>query len=218
MKRTFFTGLIIFLPVAITFFLVRFVLDILTEPFIGIFEDLLNSHNYNSDLFLFLSRVLIIFLLFTFILLLGALARKFFFSYFVKLMNRLFAKIPIVKSIYRLTKEVVENLFKLDQTPFKKTVLMSFPHQKAKVLAFFTGRAPEVAEKITGTPLHSIFIPTAPHPISGFVLLVEENDFKEVDISTEDVFKFLVSCGAYEREKPPHSDLLPGDLGPSKTE
>lgn len=218
MKRTFFTGLMIFLPVAITFFIVRFVLDLLTEPFIGVFEDLLNSHNYHSDLLLFLSRVLILLLLFFFLLLLGYLARKFFFTYSLKIMHRLFEKIPVVKSIYRLVKEVIETLLKPNEKPFKKTVVVSFPHVGAKVLAFLTGRPPKIAEESVGMELHSIFVPTAPHPISGFVLLVKETDFKEVDISTEDVFKFLISCGMYEREKPDDSDVLPSETEPGKTQ
>ncbi|MBP9841836.1 MAG: DUF502 domain-containing protein [Simkaniaceae bacterium] len=217
MKRAFFTGLVIFLPIAITFFVVRFFLDLLTEPFIGIFEDVLNNYNHQSALLLFFARLFIILLLFLFTLLLGAIARKFFFNYFMKLMNRLVTKIPIVKSIYRLTKEVVENLFKVDETPFKKTVLISFPYLGAKVVAFFTGRSPKAVEDVTKEPLYSVFIPTAPHPISGFVLLVRDTDFKEVDISTEDVFKFLISCGTYEPEKSSDSHVLPGQTEPGKT-
>jgi uncharacterized membrane protein len=217
MKRAFFTGLIIFLPIAITFFIIRFFLDLLTEPFIGIFQGVLNNHSNHPGPYLVLARLIIVALLFFFTLILGYFTQKFFFDYLVKLMHRSLEKIPFIKLIYKLTQEVVKSLFNLDKPPFKKTVLLNFPHLKAKVIALLTGEAPKAAQKITTTPLYAIFVPTAPHPISGFVLLVKEEDFKEVDISTEDVFKFLISCGMYEPEKSPHSDLLPGQEKPGKT-
>lgn len=202
MRKYFFTGLIIFLPIVLTLLIVIFVFDILTNPFIGVIDYFLGQFSvdpsHHATIF-FLSRIIVLICLVLFIFLLGFIAQMFLTRWFLSLMDRLFRKIPIIKSIYRISVEITNSFFQTTEKPFKKTVLMKFPHQKAHAYAFLTGKAPkEIQEKESSEEeMKTVFLPTAPHPISGFMLIVQESLLTDVDISVEDIFKTLVSCGLY---------------------
>jgi len=205
MKKYFLTGLVTLLPLAVTLLLFYFFIDLLTRPFVGLIEDLLTHYKdylghlvNHRELLLWLSRFVALILLFLTIFLLGFLVRKLFLHYFVDLAHRIFQKIPLVRTIYKTTKQVAEIALADDQKFFKKSVLLNFPHDQTRAMGFQTSEAPESVKKaLSDEDWHSVFIPTSPHPISGFLILASSRDVREIDVSTEDVFKFLVSCGVY---------------------
>lgn len=206
MKKTFLTGLIILSPIAITILLIRFCLDILTEPFIGFFQDLLPHTATKNGFLLFLSRVAIIVCLFLVTLFLGYLGRAFAFKWFLGKMDKLMNRIPLIKGIYSVSREVALNFFQTDKKPFKGSIVLPFPHERTRALGFLTGDAPEAAQKHSEEKLASVFVPTAPHPVSGFVVMVAENEFYPAEMTTEEVFKFLISCGLYEQGQEQHDE------------
>lgn len=203
MKKTFLAGLATLLPIVVTIFVVLFIVDFLTAPFVGIVEDLISEHGTtelgerHKYLLLFLSRLIVLVFIFFLILFLGLLGRKIAFSWLVNLTHRIFYKIPIIKTIYRITREVSNNVFSEKKSKiFKGTVAVPFPHEKTHALGLLSGDPPfEVSEKKGN--LQSVFIPTAPHPISGFLVMYNKGEIKETMIETEDLFKFLLSCGIY---------------------
>ncbi|MCB1082408.1 MAG: DUF502 domain-containing protein [Chlamydiia bacterium] len=202
MKRTFLTGLAILLPIAVTFFIVAFVVDFLTDPFVGLIEDFITKQETtelaaHKTLLLIVSRLIVLILFFVLVLILGFLGRKFFFSWLVNLTHRIMEKIPIIKTIYRITREISTNIFsEKKKNLFKGTVQVPFPHEKSKALGLLSGSPPgEVEQKKGG--LQTVFVPTSPHPISGFLMMYDEKEIAQTEIPTEDLFKFLLSCGAY---------------------
>lgn len=210
MKKTIFAGLITLLPFAVTFFLVFFLLDILTAPFVGGMEDLLVFLGVKREIFaehgtlmLFASRIIVLVALFLLTLILGVLGRRYLFKLALKFTHKLFSRVPFVRSIYKVTKDITKNFFSENTKPFKETVVIPFPHENTHTLGFWTGRPPPEMQKGVEDPLKTIFIPTSPHPISGYVVMYSEKDVKTVDISTEDVFKILVSCGLYDPDQTP---------------
>ncbi|MCH9613885.1 MAG: hypothetical protein SP1CHLAM54_08940 [Chlamydiia bacterium] len=201
MKKTFLTGLIILSPIAITVLIIRFCLDILTEPFIGMFQDLLPSTSPKNGFLLLMSRLAIIIGLFFFTLLLGYLGRAFIVKWFLGKMDKLMNRIPLIKGIYSISREVASNFFQTDKKPFKGSIVLPFPHKDTKALGFLTGEVPAAVQSHSEEKLSSVFVPTAPHPVSGFVVMVADKEFYPADMTTEEVFKFLISCGLYEKEK-----------------
>ena len=213
-KKYIFAGLVILLPIAITVAIIVFVLDMLTNPFAGAVEELLKSISQNvinidahKHILVFLSRIIVFCCLFLLVILLGFLGRRFFFRFLLKQMHTIFSKIPFVKSIYRITRDVVKNFFNENKKPFKESVIVPFPDDGMHVLGFNTGTPPPEITSIN-EDLQSIFIPTAPHPISGYVVIYSKKDIKTIDIKTEDVFKLLISCGLYEPKKANKNDDL----------
>ena len=204
MKRYILTGIIILLPIAITIWIAKVVFESLTEPFIGLIQYVLEQMGYAATThsgILFFGRIIMLFLIFFAIFLLGYVAQRLFFNWIISLTNRLFLRIPVIKSIYKITQEIIKSLINPGAKLFKKTVALEFPSKDSKALGFVTGDAPPSVDKagqaIDEQKLKSVFLPTAPHPISGFLLISSEDRLTDVDISIEDVFKVLVSCGAY---------------------
>lgn len=219
MKKYFLTGLVIFAPIALTVMVAMYLFDLLTAPFIGMIEGLLKMVEgptkegifLHEGLILFLSRVVALIVLFFFIILLGYLGHKFFFDTLLRLTNSLFLKIPFIKGVYRISKDVTKAFFTQTGKTFKSTVLIPFPHKDTHALGFVTGDVPEPIKKLLKDADTAVFVPTAPHPLSGFILMTKREDFQEVDITTEEAFKFLVSCGVSQPGEP-----VPGQNHPER--
>lgn len=202
MKKYFITGLIILLPAALTLMIIIFLFDFFTAPFLYPVSTLLSSlqnefqFHIPSALTLLLSRFLALVLLFCFILLLGAVARWFFIKNLLNWTNLIFSRIPLIKTVYKVSRDIFSAIFSKDgKKAFKRPVIVPFPSFPSYSLGFEAGEvANEIQEKIK-EPLVSVFVPTVPHPISGFLFLVEENKKKNIQMTNEEALKFLVSCG-----------------------
>ncbi len=217
MKKYFFTGFITLLPIALTLIIAVWLFDLFTTPLVGIMEALIRAYEKkwslslenHASLVVFLSRVLAFILLLILIFLLGVLGRKFLIDFFLRLTDRLFSHIPLVRTIYRLSNEITKAVFSENKKTFKETVLVPFPHNQAHAIGFLTGESPSVFKEKTQTDF-AIFVPTAPHPMSGFVLLTPKKIVIPVDVSVEDAFKFIISCGViHPGEQPGASDTPP---------
>lgn len=209
MKKYFFTGFITLLPLALTFLVANWLFGLFAAPLVGITKMIVLklglSLEHHQALVLFLSRVLALIFLFVLILFLGFCGQKFLINIFMKIPERLFAHIPLVRSIFRLSKDITKAVFSDTKKTFRETVLLPFPHDEALAVGFVTGDTPDSLKnaELPQTDL-VIFVPTAPHPMSGYVLLVPKKIARSVDVSVEDAFKFLISCGAlHPGESPP---------------
>ncbi|MCB1084747.1 MAG: DUF502 domain-containing protein, partial [Chlamydiia bacterium] len=142
-------------------------------------------------------RLIVLILLCALIFILGLLGRKIFFSWIFKLTHKVFNRIPIIKTIYRVTTEISKNVFsEKKKRLFQGTVAAPFPRDNTLALGLLLGDPPfEVVAKKKN--LQSVFIPTSPHPISGFLVMYQESELHQMPIETEDLFKFLISCGLY---------------------
>lgn len=202
MKKYFLTGLVILLPVALTVMIILFLFDLFTDPFVHLVNSLLTgfeiSYNFTlpQGLALFISRIFALILLCIFILILGALARWFLTKKFLELGGKILSRIPVIKTIYTVSKDIFIALFSDDEKKaFKYPVFFPFPRRPSFSLGFKAGDiAPEIAAKVQ-TPLVAVFMPTAPHPLSGFLFLCPEEDIYKFEMSNEEAVKFLVSCG-----------------------
>jgi uncharacterized membrane protein len=122
----------------------------------------------------------------------------------VELTHRLFSKIPVVKTVYTVSRDLFAALFSEDgNKAFKEPVTVPFPFPPYLAVGFHAGEtAPEIKDKLK-EPVIPVFTPTAPHPISGFLLFVPKELVKPLDMSNEEVIKFLVSCGMLHPQTPP---------------
>ena len=202
MRKAFITGLIILLPVALTLMIIFFLFDFFTGPFVPIVSALLSQieaklhFTLPPGLDLFISRLFALILLSIFILLLGAAARWFLIRKFLHGTHLLISRIPLIKSVYKVSREVFHALFSGEgKKAFKDPVIFPFPSPPAYAVGFHVGEVAQECQEKVDTPLISVFMPTAPHPISGFLFLVPERDVRKIEMMNEEVFKFLVSCG-----------------------
>lgn len=200
------TGLVILLPFTLSLLIFIWLIEILTAPFMPIAKALLLYtgflHDKTALSTIFLSRILVILFLLTATFLVGFLARRLIIAYLISLSNRLFLRIPGFRTIYCFCQNITKAAFNTSAPPFKSSVLISFPHKDSLALGLVTGSIPEALKKHIGELEIAVFVPTAPHPISGFILMTSKKCVCPVDMTTEEVFKFIISCGIIPPE--PH--------------
>lgn len=204
MRKHLITGLVILLPVALTLMVIAFLFDLFTEPFVHLVGPLVEMIPYNlpPNFTLFLSRLLSLILLCLFIFLLGVVTQLFIVKTLIGWANRVLFKIPLIKTVYKVSRDIFAALFSTDgKKAFKRPVMLPFPGKPNYCLGFEAGEVAKECQEKVDTPLISIFAPTAPHPISGFLFLAPESDVRSIDMTNEEVFKFLVSCGMVVPEK-----------------
>jgi uncharacterized membrane protein len=125
----------------------------------------------------------------------GVLARNIIGRRLVHWWDRLMHQIPFVRSIYAAVKQVSDTLLKESGKSFRKVVLVEFPQQGQWTLAFIVGEPEgQIAAELGGS-LITVYVPTAPNPTSGYVLMMPVDRVREVDISVDDALKFHVSLG-----------------------
>ena len=207
MKKYFITGLVILLPLAVTVAIVVFTVNFLTKPFIGLVSDFLKDFNLVNKGFLFLSReqvvlygskLLILLCLFLFTLLLGLIARWFFFKALLNLSDKILHKIPLVNKVYKTTQEIIKTIFVTDKSSFKQVVMVPFPKEGSYVMGLVSRESPQVCCEKTGSQLYSVLVPTTPNPTTGFLLMYKKEDM--IFLKPEHAIKYIVSCGVITPE------------------
>ena len=205
MKKYLLAGLLVWLPLAITIWVLHSVLGLLD----GVFGVVLSATQavlpegarVSIDV---LRRIpgLSVIVMVAGLLLTGIFAANIFGQWWLTQGSRLLNKIPIVKSIYSSVKQVSDTLFSSSGNAFREAVLVEYPRQGSWTIAFVTGKpSGEAAEHLTGDYL-SLYVPTTPNPTSGFFLMVPRADVKGLNMSVDEALKYVISMGVVA---PPNS-------------
>lgn len=203
MKKYFFTGLAILLPVTLTIVVVSFIINLLTKPFLDLSHTILQHFFQIKKGFLFfsteqletiLSQLFILVVLVGGTILLGIAARWVFFHYLIQFWEYIIHKIPLVGTIYRTFKDVITTIFGDKTTAFKQVVLVRFPTENTYAIGLVTRDGLPEFEKL-GPDLMVVFVPTTPNPTSGFLTVYHKDQVTFLDMKVEDAFKYIISCG-----------------------
>ncbi|NGX42576.1 MAG: hypothetical protein K940chlam7_00856 [Chlamydiae bacterium] len=203
-KKYFFTGLALLLPVVITVLIINFFINLLTKPFQNVVEDILSYYGLLEKPILFFSatqvlhltsKLLIIVTLIFITVFVGLLTRMMITRYFIHLGDYIIDKIPFINKIYKATQEVIKTLFSDEKQAFSQVVLVPFPHNKAYSLGMITREdIPETSDR-EHQGLVSVFVPATPNPTMGYILLFKRNQLVFLDMKVEDALKTIISCG-----------------------
>lgn len=203
LKKQLLAGLLILLPVVLTILIINFLFEFFTAPILTPAETFVFSIQKRFDLVLplgfaiFLARLVALLAIVLLVFILGIFARHFLLKRILQWGNQLLCRVPIIRGIYKILRDVFSALFSQDgrKQVFKEPVLVPFPDRSSYSLGFCTGDAPDECQKKAKDLLVSVFAPTAPHPISGFLFLVPKKEVRSIEITSEDAIKFIVSCG-----------------------
>jgi uncharacterized membrane protein len=204
MKKHFITGLVILLPLVVTIAVVIFLVNFLTQPFMGIVCAVLGELNIINQGFLFLSpeqllrygsKIIILILLFLLTVGLGVIARWFLINILFRLGDRILHRIPIINTVYKTTQDIIKTLFVSDKNTFKQVVMVPFPRADVYVLGLIARESPKICSQAAGNDLISVFVPTTPNPTTGFLLMFKSSDLILIDMRPEDAIKYIISCG-----------------------
>ena len=191
LRNIFITGLLITLPIVLTWFILQFLfknLDALSPVFTNVLIQLGAPfpEGYRIPFLGVLMTLLII-------LTVGWLTTSFFGKKIFKIGETLVEKIPFVRRIYTGSKQVVISIAQADTSAFRKVVLLEFPRRGLLAIGFVTGESRGEVQRLTQENMFNVFVPTMPNPTSGFLIFAPSNELTEVSMSIEEGIKYVVS-------------------------
>jgi uncharacterized membrane protein len=181
MKKYLFTGLLVWVPLGITIWVLNLTIGIMDQSLL-----LLPPTWRIHGLGVILTAAIVVFT--------GLLARNVFGQRLLDMWNELLQRIPVVNSIYNSVKQVSDTLLSESGNGFGKVLLVRYPHPQAWSLAFQTTVPGEVSRVMDDEHV-AVFIPTTPSPVNGFYFFVRKADTIELDIKVDVAFKSIISMG-----------------------
>ena len=192
LRKSFFTGLLVVIPIGATIYILIFLIEIL--------NDLLP--------FSFLPYGTGIVLTIILITLVGFMTTNFIGKRLIEGGEQVIFRIPLVKNVYAAVKQISDAMLSSPGKKYRRVVLIEYPRKGIYTLAFVTGIAKGEIQNKTTSNVINLFVPTTPNPTSGFYLMVPENDVIDLDISVEDAFKLLISGGMVSSENNRSEDFF----------
>jgi uncharacterized membrane protein len=192
-KKYLIAGLLTWMPLAITIWVMLWVVGLMDGMFNGVlnlFGTLVPGLAQLKDI-----PGLGVLVTLAAMLLTGMFVTNIFGQWWVQQWDRLLNRIPIVKSIYSSVKQVSDTLFSSSGNAFREAVLVQYPREGSWTIAFVTGRpSGEVAAHLVGEHV-SLYVPTTPNPTSGFFLMMPKSSIKPLDMSVDAALKYIISMG-----------------------
>jgi uncharacterized membrane protein len=189
-KKYLITGLLIWIPLVITLWVLKLIVDALDQSL------LLMPDDWRTEAWLGvhvpgLGAILTI----AIVLLTGVLAGNFFGAQLVQLWNDVLHRIPVVNSIYSSVKQISDTLFSSSGQAFRKALLVEWPHAGMWTIGFLTGTpGGDVARHVPADCI-SVYVPTTPNPTGGYFVIVPRAKVVELDMTVDQALKYIISMG-----------------------
>jgi uncharacterized membrane protein len=189
-KKYLITGLLIWIPLVITIWVLKVIFDALDQsllllPLAFQTENWLGVHIPGLGAIL---TILIVFLT-------GLFATNFFGAQLVEIWHDILQRIPVVNSIYSSVKQISDTLFSSSGQAFRKALLVQWPHPGMWTIAFLTGTPGGDVVNHLPADCVSVYVPTTPNPTGGYFVIVQRKDVIELDMTVDQALKYIISMG-----------------------
>ena len=190
MKKYFITGLLIWIPLVITLWVLKVIFDALDQSLLLLplqfrTESWLGVHIPGLGAVL---TILVVFLT-------GVFATNFFGAQLVAIWHDVLHRIPVVNSIYSSVKQISDTLFSSTGQAFRKALLVQWPREGMWTIAFLTCRPGGDVVKHLPADCVSVYVPTTPNPTGGYFVIVQRKDVIELDMTVDQALKYVISMG-----------------------
>ena len=186
LRNYFFTGIIVLVPIGFTLYLSKFLINLLAN----LVPSGLNPNTYLPYPIPGIEIILTVF----FITFVGGLSLSFLGKKFLQIIDDLFKKIPILRTIYSAIGQMTDSFRNQDGNK-KSVVLLEYHRKGSWAVGFATKENTGEIKSKTKINLVNVFVPTTPNPTSGFLLMIPKEDLIYLDMSFEEASKFIVSAG-----------------------
>ena len=190
MRRYLIAGLLVWVPLGITIYILHFLLTSLDQILLVLPESLQPRALFGFDI-----PGLGVVVAFLILLATGVVAANFFGARLIRAWEAVLGRIPFVKSIYSSVKQVSDTLLSDKGQAFRKALLVEFPRPGSWTIAFQTGApAAAVAPYLSGEHV-SVYVPTTPNPTGGYFLMLPREQVRELDMTVDEALKYIISMG-----------------------
>jgi uncharacterized membrane protein len=195
-KKYLITGLLIWIPLVITLWVLKLVVDVLDQSLL-LLPVAWQPHNWLGVRIPGLGAILTVFIVFV----TGVFATNFFGAQLVELWHGILHRIPVVNSIYSSVKQISDTLFSSSGQAFRKALLVQWPREGMWTIAFLTGTpGGGVANHVPADSI-AVYVPTTPNPTGGYFVIVAREDVIELDMSVDQALKYIISMGVVPPQK-----------------
>ena len=186
LRNYFFTGVIVLIPIGFTLYLSKFLINFSTR----LVPSGLNPNTYLPYAIPGIEIILTL----IFITIIGGLSLSFIGKKFLEIIDDLFKRIPILRTIYSAIGQMTDS-FRNQNSNKKSVVLVEYPRKGSWAVGFATKENTSEISRKTQKKLINVFVPTTPNPTSGFLLMIPKEDLIYLDFTFEEASKFIVSAG-----------------------
>ncbi len=198
-KRYMLTGLMVWLPLAITIWVLSWLVNsldgIVATVLSGLTAVMPASMAPTFDLLRSIPGLGVL-LVASFMFVTGAMVSNVAGRWGLKQWDRMITHIPIVKSIYNSVKKVSDTLFSSNGNAFRTALLIQYPRAGSWTIAFQTGTPNGEVSTHLGADFVSVYVPTTPNPTSGFFLILPRADVIELSMSVDQALTYVISMGS----------------------
>ncbi len=210
LRNTFIAGLLVLIPTAITIYAFYFVFsklnNLLTLPRLTKIVSLFGVDLPASFDIPFLSVIATIILIF----LVGLLTTSYVGKKIIQSLEKALDRVPLFRTIYQATKNIMEAIANPDKNAFRQVVLLEYPRKGIYAVGFITSDTPRGIDELDEKDhLVNVFVPTAPNPTSGFLVILPKKELVALDLSIEEGFRLIISAGTIS---PKNINIMPKRL------
>jgi uncharacterized membrane protein len=189
------TGLVVWLPILATFLVVKFIVNLLNQSIALLPMAYQPQQLFGVNIPGFGVLISLMLLLLT-----GIIATNFLGQHFMKFGESLLDRIPLVRTVYNSTKQVINAILASNSKAFRKVVLVEYPRKGIWSIAFQTSDSGFVENPQVDDSMITVFIPTTPNPTSGFLMMVMKSEVQEISMTPDEALKCVISLGIMTRK------------------
>ena len=201
--RTYFlTGIVVSAPVGITIWLIWLFVAFVDRTVVPLIPE---SYNPSDVLGVSVPGIGVVVVLLV-VTMIGFLVTNFLGRYMVKIGENMVSRVPVVRTIYGVLKQIFDAVLAQSEGAFREVVLIEYPRKGIWVIGFITSSTQGEVQRVTPDDMVNVFLPTTPNPTSGFLLFVPRKDCITLHMTVEEGVKLVISGGIVS---PPDIDRRP---------
>ena len=212
LRARFVAGMLIALPIVATFIILEFLINLIDSFVVPLLPPSLRPETYLDYAVPGFGLIILV----VFLTLVGAVATNFLGKFFVDVTDRVLTRVPIVRSVYSVFKQIRDVFQSNTAGQYKEIAMVEYPREGSWVIGFVAGAVKGEMRQRLGENYVGIFVPTTPNPTSGFLLYVAESKLIRLSMSVEEGAKIIFSGGLVVPDYPVPGQPLTPNPNPAK--
>ncbi len=189
LRGYFFAGILVTGPILLTVYLTWLFIDLIDGAMRWLLPD-----RYNPATYLHVPGVGLV-LGIVALTLIGAATANYVGRIFLRLSERVLARMPVIRGVYGAVKQIFETVLAKQSNTFREAVLVEFPRKGMWTIGFITARTEGEVRDLSGPDPVSVYVPTTPNPTSGYLVFVPRSDVVVLSMTVEEAIKMVISTG-----------------------